>query len=167
MFCTPLAGGSLIVNRPPRPVIKDGPYILSCPGTVTLNGSTSYDDDGDRLTYRWELISTTNPSINLIKFKSDPALVSPDDGIPADNYQVTLTVMDSHGSRMIASTTITVLACPGAPAGNKPPTVAFAFAPYTLQLCNGVGSLVLDGTPSVDPDAGGCLGYSECTRSTL
>jgi hypothetical protein len=76
----------------------------------------------------------------------------PDDGIPAGNYSVVLTAIDSHGSRSTSTSTLRVAAC-AAPVGNRAPT-AIIGGPYTLPLCNGVGSIVMDASSSFDADVG-------------
>lgn len=52
-----LAGGSLLVNNPPK-VTTDGPFNLACPGSVTMHGVAT-DDDGDSIKYNWDLTSST------------------------------------------------------------------------------------------------------------
>lgn len=94
---------------------------------------------------------------HITKLTEYPVLSNPSDNIPADNYTVTLTATDSHGSRSVTTTTLTVLACP-APAGNRPPVPRLTGAPYTLAVCNGLGTLVMDASSSSELDAGDKIG---------
>lgn len=60
-----IAGGSLLVNNPPR-VDINGPYNMSCPGSVTLLGNAT-DDDNDALRYSWDLRSSTGGWVQTYK----------------------------------------------------------------------------------------------------
>jgi hypothetical protein len=145
-------GGSLVLNRPPTPIITSGPYTLPCPGTVTLQGSLSSDINNDPITHRWELVNPVNPTVTLTRNAADPVSTNPDNGIPAGTYTATLTVTDAKGSRAAASSTVTVAGCAaGAPAGNLPPNVGFRNAPYTVTTCAG-SSVPLDGGATIDPN---------------
>lgn len=90
---------------------------------------------------------------HLTRMTQDHVLTNPTDAIPAGNYTVVLTAIDVHGSRTSTTSSLTVLPCP-APASNRPPTAQLTGAPYTLAVCNGVGSMTLDASGSSDPDAG-------------
>eukprot|EP00775_Hariotina_reticulata_P009203 gene9203-9370_t len=144
-----IAGGSLLVNNPPN-VTVDGQYNLTCPGTLTLHAAGS-DPDNDPLHYQWNLTSTTQPGLHIAKFTQDAALTLPDDAIPADVYDLHVTAIDSHGSRTVAASTLTVGKC-SEPEGNHPPKAGLAGAPYILQVCNGVGSVMLDASASSETD---------------
>lgn len=90
---------------------------------------------------------------HITRLTQAPTLTNPTDAVPAGTFNVVLTAIDSHGSRTAANTTLSVAACP-APVGNRPPTVVLTGAPYTLALCNGVGSVTLDASSSTDSDFG-------------
>jgi len=62
-----------------------------------------------------------------------------------------VTAIDSHGSRTVAASTLTVGKC-SEPEGNHPPKAGLVGAPYTLQVCNGVGSVTLDAGASSEND---------------
>jgi len=56
-----IAGGSLLVNSPPR-VDNDGPYALACPGSITMYANAT-DDDHDAVRFSWDLMSTTGETV--------------------------------------------------------------------------------------------------------
>lgn len=56
-----IAGGSLLVNSPPR-VVDDGPYVLPCPGSITMHANAT-DDDHDDVRYSWDLMSSTGETL--------------------------------------------------------------------------------------------------------
>lgn len=68
--------------------------------TVHLDGSQSYDDDGDPLTYAWT--QTAGPSVTL----SDSTAVFPTFTMPKSNVTFTLKVTDPSGA--LASDTVTI-----------------------------------------------------------
>jgi hypothetical protein len=96
---------------------------------------------------------TLPAGIHITRLTKDPVLTNPDDAVPAGNYSVVLTAIDSHGSRAVTTSSLSVAACP-APAGNRAPVASLTGAlPYTLAVCNGRGSVTLDASTSYDPDA--------------
>lgn len=67
--CTAYANYSL--NTPPVAVTGPDIYNGIPNSTITLNGTASYDDDNDPLTYRWTQVA--GPTVTL----SDPTVASP------------------------------------------------------------------------------------------
>jgi OmpA family/PKD domain len=88
-------------NTPP--VADAGPNQIGvAAGTITLNGSGSYDPDGGTLTYSWQQIS--GPSVAI---SNANAAVATFPAAPNQTYYFRLTVKDSAGLQASATTTVT------------------------------------------------------------
>ena len=111
-----------IGNSPP---VADAGPNQSLPGaaTVTLDGSASFDPDGDPITFLWT--RETGPPVNLANPTSAVTTFSAAAG---QVYTFRLTVKDNFGGQAIARVTITT----GNPA---PPTiVSFIANPTTINM---------------------------------
>jgi hypothetical protein len=87
-------------NSPP--VADAGPNQVGvAPGTITLNGSGSYDPDGGSLTYNWEQIS--GPSVTI---SNANAAVATFPASANQTYYFRLTVKDTAGLQASATTTV-------------------------------------------------------------
>jgi hypothetical protein len=90
------------------PIADAGPDQIGIPaGTVTLDGSGSYDPDGDPLTYQWTQVAGPNVSItgaNTVK-ATFPAAAG-------NSYSFRLTVKDPGGLQGTATTTVTTVTVP-------------------------------------------------------
>jgi hypothetical protein len=71
-------------------------------GPVTLDGSSSYDPDGDPITFRWEQIS--GPSVSLSGMNQAVATFTAAEG---QSYAFRLTVRDDKGAQGIDRATVT------------------------------------------------------------
>jgi hypothetical protein len=129
------------------PVAKAGVAQNVQVGTlVTLDGTTSYDVDGDTLNYRWALVSKPANSTAAIAMPSSPLVTFRADAV--GTYVANLVVDD--GKLSSQSSTITVTAA----TANVPP-VALAGAARNVTT----GTLVtLDGSGSSDAN-GDTLSY--------
>ena len=129
------------VNRPPQ--ANAGPdQSVSERATVTLNGTGSFDPDGDAITFFWQ--QTQGPGVAL----NDPASPTPSFTAPevesATPLVFLLNVTDPHGASSSDSVTITVQNIHI----NNPPT---ADAGPDQTATEGL-RVTLDGTDSFDPD---------------
>jgi len=85
------------------PVADAGPNQLGiAPGTITLNGSGSYDPLGEALTYQWQQIA--GPSVNIT---NATAAVANFPAASGQSYSFRLTVKNTDGLMASASTTVT------------------------------------------------------------
>jgi len=107
------------------PVADAGPnQILPGAQTVTLNGSASYDPDGDPITYQW--VQEAGPGVTL---STPTAAITTFAAAAGQNYSFRLTVKDPYGAQGIARVSITA----GTPAATAPIIVAFTANPLTIN----------------------------------
>ncbi|HLH43251.1 MAG TPA: OmpA family protein [Bryobacteraceae bacterium] len=148
-------------NSPP--VADAGPPQVNVPaGTITLNGSASYDPDGDPITFQW--IQESGPSVSL----SNPtAAITTFTAASGARYDFRLVVRDNLGGQAIARTYVTTASAN--PGGAVQLTSCFAtptnISPgesatlnWTSQNASGVsisgvGSVALSGSVPVTPAA--------------
>jgi hypothetical protein len=107
-------------NSPP---VADAGPNQSLPGaqTVQLDGSASFDPDGDPLTFQW-----TRESGPVVNLGNPTAAVTTFLAAAGQVYTFRLTVKDSLGAQSIARVTITT-------ANPAPPTVVFNANPTTIN----------------------------------
>jgi K319L-like, PKD domain/OmpA family len=107
------------------PVADAGPnQILPAGATVTLDGSASYDPDGDPITYQW--VQDGGPGVTLSAPTSAKTNFTAATG---QNYSFRLTVKDPYGAQGIARVSITA----GTPVSSAPIIVNFAANPSTIN----------------------------------
>ena len=141
---------SIVVNAAPPPPPSVGPVAkagsditITLPtNTVTLNGSSSTDDDGTISFYVWKKISGQQATI--LNPSATSTLVN---NLEEGDYLFQLTVIDTKGASSVDL--VKVLVNPAPAASNKPP-VAIAGNDTTVALP--LKELVLDGSGSYDPD---------------
>jgi hypothetical protein len=142
------------------PVADAGPnQILPGAATVTLNGSASYDPDGDPITFQW--VQESGPPVTL---SAPTAKTTTFPAATGQNYSFRLTVKDPYGAQGIARVSITA----GTPASSAPLIVSFTANPTTInagqsstlswQVSNAdtvsistLGSVALSGSQAVTP----------------
>ena len=142
------------------PVADAGPnQILAGAATVTLNGSASYDPDGDPITFQW--VQESGPPVTL---SAPTAKTTTFPAATGQNYSFRLTVKDPYGAQGIARVSITA----GTPASSAPLIVSFTANPTTInagqsstlswQVSNAdtvsistLGSVALSGSQAVTP----------------
>ncbi len=90
------------------PVADAGADQIGVPaGEITLNGSGSFDPDGDPITFEWNQIA--GPSVTINNPKSAIATFRAEEG---RSYAFRLTVKDDKGAQAIARTTVTTQQAP-------------------------------------------------------
>ena len=144
-----------VANNPPVADAGED-QIITLGDTATLDGSASYDDDGDALTYSWAFDSV--PSGSSL---TDSDIVDGDTEYPtftadaAGDYTLSLTVSDGTDS-----STDDVLVVVDDPATNSDPVADAGedFSAYTGE------TVTLDGTGSYDSD-GDAITYTWSTYS--
>jgi hypothetical protein len=149
-------------NTPP--VADAGPpQVNVAAGTITLNGSASYDPDGDPITFQW--IQESGPPVAL----SNPtAAITTFQAAAGERYDFRLVVRDNYGGQGLAYTYVTTMAA----AAGKGPQLTSCFASPTnispgesstlnwstanatsVNISQGVGSVALNGSVAVTPTA--------------
>ncbi|MFN4218799.1 MAG: PKD domain-containing protein [Candidatus Bipolaricaulia bacterium] len=138
------------INEPPVAdpgPIPDGkpdtePYKCNTGQTITLDGSGSFDPDGQIKTYEWDFNGDGKPDATGPKV-SFTCPTTP------GSVTIKLTVTDSAGTTATAQQTITVTQAPPPPPPNQPPTAQCGTVPAEVL----VGQTVqLDGSGSSDPE---------------
>ncbi len=146
-------------NSPP--VANAGPdQIGVAAGTVTLDGSASYDPDGDALTYQWMQISGTP-----VTLATPTATKTTFTAVNGQSYVFKLTVTDSFGSSSSATTRVTAGssqaalvvrfdATPSSIAAGQSSTLTWVVQGATsVSISNGVGNVATTGSTTVTPTA--------------
>ena len=97
------AAYAFVFNEPPVAVANWDPKEGIIEGDpITLDGSDSYDPDGDELTYHWEQIDGPDVDLDLLSAKPDPknpkiAFLAPELSEGCTTLSFRLTVMDDKG----------------------------------------------------------------------
>jgi hypothetical protein len=140
-----------IGNSPP--VADAGPDQTVQAGSVTLNGSGSYDPEGDSMTYRWTQIAGAAVSIS-----GSNSVTATFTAAAGQTYSFRLTVTDAGGMQSSARTTVTTTN----PAAVR--ILQFAATPNTIRpgerarlnwVVENADTVTIAPAPgSVDPKAG-------------
>ncbi len=130
----------VVSTRNSVPVANAGPdQTIHPPATVTLDGSDSFDADGDRLTYAWALVEVPTDSAAAL---SDPAAVAPTfTPDKLGSYIARLTVHDGIAGSV--PDTVTISTTNSTPVANAGPDQT-VFVGSTAEL-DGSGSTDVDG----------------------
>lgn len=132
-----------------NPIAKAGSdIIITLPtNTATLDGSDSYDPDGNIVSYSWKKIS--GPASGTIQSPSQS--VTKVTNLVEGNYSFSLTVTDDQGA--VHSDTVNVKVNP------KPNTLPVANAGADKEIRLPINKVTLDGSASYDPD-GNIVSYT-------
>jgi outer membrane protein OmpA-like peptidoglycan-associated protein/uncharacterized cupredoxin-like copper-binding protein len=143
-------------NSPP--VANAGPDQVVTGGLVTLDGSASYDPDGDPITYQWSQMS--GPAVALA---TPTAVKTTFPAVAGQTYVFKLTVTDSGGLSNAATTKVTGSTPGSAQAIRFDATPSNIAAGQSSQLTwvvqgatsvtidNGIGKVALTGSTTVTP----------------
>ncbi|HEV3332457.1 MAG TPA: OmpA family protein [Bryobacteraceae bacterium] len=158
-FLTRLVGNS-------APVADAGPNQIGVPaGTITLDGSGSYDPAGGALTYSWQ--QTFGPSIALTGANTVKPTFTAAAG---QQYSFRLTVTNPAGLKSTASTTVTTASPTTTPTPSPAQILRFDANPTNIQpggqstlswttsgatkvSISGVGAVTPNGSTTVSPQA--------------
>ena len=135
-------GTVLVLGRAPIADLRVRPDTVRTAEPVELDGSRSYDEDGEIMDFQFRVLDGSGDEVFLFASPSDMVLWVPEDD---GEYTVFLTVTDDDGSIVETGTMVTVL--------NRPPSVLLdgvtealfgtvVEAPTTLAM----------GVLAVDPD---------------
>ena len=90
------------------PIADAGPDQTGvAPGKVTLDGSASYDPDGDEITFQWDQVA--GPTVALTGRNTSKATF---DAAEGQSYSFRLTVKDTAGLMSLGRTSVSVKATP-------------------------------------------------------
>lgn len=133
----------VIPNKLPKAIAGENVVIQLPVDYVTLDGSSSYDPDGNIVAFKWQkILGPAGASIEAHQ-NAETDVSNLREGL----YSFELTVTDNDGAKTADTILVTVLAAPVIP--NKPP-IADAGEDIVIQLPVNVAQL--DGTKSYDPD---------------
>jgi hypothetical protein len=151
-------------NSPP--VADAGPNQINvAAGTITLDGSGSYDPDGGVLAFAW--VQTFGPSVTLTGANTaKPSFTA----AAGQQYSFRLTVTNPAGLKSTASTTVTTASPTTAPPPSPAQIIRFDANPTTIQpggqstlswttsgatkvSISGIGSVTPNGSTTVSPQA--------------
>jgi len=128
-------------NAPP--VADPGPNQITALGSsITLDGSASYDPDGDPITYDWSFIRVGTGSglvdTDIAGYDTDSAQFTPD----VTGIYILLLVVDDGTDSSFDAVVVRVLNSNNAPIADAGPT----------QIATVGSSVTIDGSASSDPD---------------
>jgi hypothetical protein len=136
------------INRQPIVTIVQPTQPFLEGSMVTLDGSATYDPDGDALTYGWAQIPTGAPMVALAnQTAAKITFVTPVTGV-LTTYEFQVAASDGQ-SNVVNTVTIQTIPAHHAPIANAGVTETVAFGE----------TVTLDGTSSQDPD-GNALTYT-------
>ncbi len=101
------------INHPPVAIISPSYTELYRPERLTLDASASYDEDGDMMSYKWQIVSKPYDSLTYLRYANTPNPLFIAD-VPGE-YTIELVVSDGTLFSEPAYATINVK--------NKPPTI--------------------------------------------
>ncbi|MFB3776716.1 MAG: PKD domain-containing protein [Bryobacteraceae bacterium] len=135
------------------PVADAGPDQIGVQaGTITLDGSASYDPDGDPITFAWT--QTSGPAVSLSGANTSKATFTAAAGA---TYAFRLNVKDDKGSESRARVTVTTAAAPGVKivrfAANPSMITAGGTTTIVWEVLN-ADTVTITGLGSVDPKTG-------------
>jgi hypothetical protein len=146
-------------NSPP--VANAGPNQVGvAAGTVTLDGSASYDPDNDPITYQWTQIGG-----NSVSLATPQAAKTTFTAVAGQTYIFKLTVTDSGGLSSSATTSVTSTtpnsstivrfdATPSNIAAGQSSTLTWIVQGATsVSINNGIGTVAASGSTTVTPTA--------------
>ena len=128
------------------------------PGTITLDGSASYDPDGDALTFKWTQVS--GPSVTLA---SPNAAVTTFTAAAGQAYVFKLTVTDPGGLSASASTRVSTVSPqaaivvrfdatpPNITPGQSSTLTWIVQGASAVSINNGIGNVAATGSTQVSP----------------
>jgi outer membrane protein OmpA-like peptidoglycan-associated protein len=144
-----------IGNSAPIAVVAD--QIGAAPGTITLDGSGSYDPEGDTLTFAWQQIA--GPAVSISGANTAKATFT---GAAGNSYGFLLTVTDPGGMKGVARNTVTVgqgtqvriltfTANPNVVNSGQPATLVWDVENAETVTISGIGPVAPHGSSTVSP----------------
>jgi len=142
------------------PVANAGPDQTGISsGTITLDGSSSYDPDGDAITYQW-----TQLSGQAVTLSAPTSAKTNFTAVAGQNYTFRLTVTDTGGLSNSATTRVQTGSAPSAAtvvrfdatpnqiqAGQQSTLTWIVQGATSVSINNGVGNVAATGSTTVSP----------------
>lgn len=137
-------------NSPPVVIVQD--QIGVPPGVVRLDASSSYDPDGDPITFSWTQVS--GPGVAISGRNESIATFTAEEG---QSYAFTVTVRDDRGAQAIGRVNVTTRQTPRARILTftaNPPTIRSGESSVLAWTVENADEVVISGIGSVDPRSG-------------
>lgn len=135
------------------PIADAGPDQIGIPaGTVTLDGSASYDPEGDPIRFQW--LQTAGPAISLSGANTSRATFTASEG---QSYTFRLTVTDDKGASAVARvlvTTARVLQARISKFAAVPQQIRAGQSSTLSWIVENADEVTIDGIGKVDPRQG-------------
>lgn len=149
------------------PVADAGPdQIGVAAGQITLDGSHSYDPDGDPITFAW--VQTGGPQVSLSGMNTAQATFTAADG---QSYTFRLTVKDDKGAESRARVTVTTAAAPSVKIVRftaNPQMISSGQTTTIVWEVQNADEVTISGLGKVDPKTGtSTVAPTETTMYTL
>ncbi len=135
------------------PVADAGPdQIGAAAGTISLDGSASFDPDGDPITYQWTQVA--GPSVTL---SAPTAAITTFTAAEGQTYGFRLVVKDTQGAQGTGRVTVTTKAAPQVRVvrfAANPTSIASGQASTLAWQVENADSVEITGLGTVNPQAG-------------
>jgi hypothetical protein len=140
-----------LANRPPN-ANAGGDQKVEEGEPVTLNGSNSFDPDGDNVSYQWDQIA--GPPVTLLPDPTadNPTFTAPFVALAGVSFTFELTVTDTSGLRATDTTIVNVTSSKISQSPNQPPAAVVGDDPADDQSVDEDAPVTLNGSNSSDPE---------------
>ena len=141
-----------LANRPPN-ANAGGDQKVEEGEPVTLNGSNSFDPDGDNVSYQWDQIA--GPPVTLLPDPTadNPTFTAPFVALTGLSFTFELTVTDTSGLRATDTTIVNVTSSKILQSPNQPPAAVVGDDPADDQTVDEDTPVTLNGSNSSDPES--------------
>jgi hypothetical protein len=141
-----------LANRPPNANAGGDQQVEEGEPEVTLNGSNSFDPDGDSLSFQWDQIA--GPPVTLMPDSTaeNPIFTAPLVALAGLSFTFELTVTDTSGLQATDTTVVNVTSSKILQSPNQPPAAVVGDDPADDQEVDEDATVTLNGSNSSDPE---------------